>query len=110
MALMRATVGMYRDPATAQLLSGLVAAMARSNRIAHAFRSGFVAHWRKAMTEVLRRAVSRGELPDDTSIPLALDMLSGPLFYRYLMLGKSIDLRFAGDVVATVLAGLTAAR
>src|SRR4051794_36543721 len=36
--VMRASVGMYRDPATQMLLSGLVAAMARSPRIARAVR------------------------------------------------------------------------
>ena len=106
LALMRATTAMYRDPATAALLSGLVAAMARSEVVAGAVRSGFVARWRDVMRAVLRRGVARGELRADVSVDVALDLLSGPPFYRYLMLGVQIDERFMRAVVATVLRGL----
>ena len=41
--LMAAHRRMYADPASGQLLSGIVAAMARSEAIAHAVRGGFVA-------------------------------------------------------------------
>src|SRR5689334_5908035 len=40
--MMRNTLDMYRDPASGALLSGLVAAMARSELIARTIRSGFV--------------------------------------------------------------------
>jgi AcrR family transcriptional regulator len=106
LALMRATTAMYRDPATAALLSGLVAAMARSEVVAEAVRSGFVARWREVMRAVLRRAVARGELRADLNAEVAMDLLSGPLFYRYLMRGVPIDERFVRAVVGTVLRGL----
>jgi AcrR family transcriptional regulator len=103
LALMRRSTAMYRDPATAALLSGLVAAMARSAPIADAVRSGFVARWREVMGGVLRRAVARGALRADADVELALDLLSGPAFYRYLLLGRPIDDAYAGAVVAAVL-------
>lgn len=106
LALMAATTAMYRDPATGQLLSGLVAAMARSRRVAEAVRQGFVARFREAMQTVLRRAARRGELRRGLDVELALEMLSGPSFYRFLMLGKPVDERFARAVTATVLRGL----
>lgn len=108
LALMRVTTAMYRDAATGLLLSGLVAAMARSDRVADAVRSGFVAVWRDATRIVLRRATATGELRANIDIDLALDLLSGPLFYRYLMLGQPIDERFTKAVVVTVLRGLAA--
>ena len=49
MALMRRILAMYADPATGLLLSGLVAAKARSAPIAAAVREGFVATWRHAV-------------------------------------------------------------
>src|SRR5438128_3514597 len=52
--VMRASLGMYRDPASKGLLSGLVAAMARSERIAQAVRSGFLAARREAILQVLK--------------------------------------------------------
>ena len=106
--LMRLTTGMYRDPATGLLLSGLVAAMARSEEVAAAVRSGFVKVWHEAARAVLRRAAARGELQAGVDTELALDLFSGPLFYRYLMMGRQIDERFTRAVVSTVLRGLTA--
>jgi AcrR family transcriptional regulator len=106
LALMRATMAMYRDPASGALLSGLVAAMARSERVADAVRSGFVARWRDVMRVVLRRAAARGELRANADVEVAIDLLSGPPFYRYLMLGLPIDEPFTRAVVGTVLRGL----
>ena len=103
MALMRAALGMYADPASGLLLSGLVAAMARSERIAHAVRTGFDATWRAAVRQVLERAVARGELRAETDIRLATDVVAGPLFYRYLMSGGPVGEPLARDVVAVVL-------
>lgn len=106
--LMRVTTGMYRDPATGLLLSGLVAAMARSEQVAAAVRGGFVEAWRGAARAVLQRAAARGELPAALDTELALDLFSGPLLYRYLMRGREVDERFTRAVVATVLRGLPA--
>ena len=101
--LLRVALAMYADPATGALLSGLVAAMARSARIAHAIRSGFDAVWRDAMRRVLERGVARGDLREGLDVDLATDMLSAPLFYRYLQTGGPVDERLARDVVAAVL-------
>lgn len=105
-ALMHAAAVMYRDPATSALLSGLVAAMARHAAVADAVRSGFVAVWRDRMRDVLRRGLRRGELRRGLDVELALDLLAGPPFYRFLMLGLPIDDRFVRAVTATVLRGL----
>lgn len=110
MALMRSTLRMYADPATSALLSGLVAAMARSEPIARAVRTGFVGMRREALRRVLRRAVERGELGPDTDLELALDLLSGPLLYRYLISGEEVDERLAQGVVDAVLRAFAAGR
>lgn len=103
--LMQQAVGMYRDPASLALLSGLVAAMARSTLIAEAVRTGFVASWRDAVRGVLTRGVRRGELRADTDVELALDLLGGPPFYRFLITGTAIDERLARSLVQAVLRG-----
>jgi AcrR family transcriptional regulator len=104
--MMRDSVAMYRDPATKGLLSGLVAAMARSERIAQAVRSGFLAARRAAFRQVLERGVARGELQEGLDFELALDLLSGPLVFRMLFTGGRIDERLTRDVVEVVLRGL----
>lgn len=102
-SVMRGTLGMYQDPASAALLSGLVAAMARSDVIAEAVRSGFVATRRGAMRTVLTRGMVRGDLRADLDVELTIDMLSGPLLVRLLVTGAPIDERLATSVVDMVL-------
>ena len=104
--LMRVTQGMYGDPATPMLLSGLVAAMARSDRIARTVRSSFVGSWRSAMRAVLSRGIARGDLRSTVGLDLALDLLAGPPFHRALIGGRRIDERFMRNVIEVVLRGL----
>jgi AcrR family transcriptional regulator len=104
--LMRSTVAMYRDPATSELLSGLVAAMARSEPIARAVRSGFHGTRRDALRRVLERGVARGELREGLDLELVLDLLGGPLLYRALITGGPIDERVSRAVIQIVLRGL----
>lgn len=104
--LMRVAQAMYADPSTPMLLSGLVAAMARSATIADAVRSSFVARWRSATRAVLSRGIARGELARDTDLDLALDLLGGPAFHRTLIGGERIDDAFMRAVTGVVLRGL----
>ncbi|MCP3139766.1 TetR/AcrR family transcriptional regulator [Pyxidicoccus xibeiensis] len=104
-AMMRDARGMYKDPATRALLSGLVAAMAHSERIAQVVRGGFIAARREALRQVLNRGVERGELRKGLDLDLALDLLGGPLFYRFLITGGPVDERLTRGVVETVLRG-----
>ncbi|HET7462337.1 MAG TPA: TetR/AcrR family transcriptional regulator [Longimicrobium sp.] len=103
LGLMRVALGMYGDPASHVLLSGLVAAMARSPAIAHAMRSGFDAEWRAALRQVLERGVARGELRPGLDLELATDVVSGPFFYRYLMSGGPVDEPSANALVEVVI-------
>ena len=103
--LMRQAVSMYRDPASMALLSGLVAAMARNAPIADAVRTGFIATWRDAVQLVLLRGIARGDLRLNTDVDLALDLLGGPPFYRFLTRDTAIDDALAQGLVGVVLRG-----
>jgi hypothetical protein len=100
---MRVALAMYGDPASHVLLSGLVAAMARSPAIARAMRTGFDGAWRQAVGQVLRRGIGRGELRADMGVEMATDVVSGPFFYRYLMSGGPVDERSARELVEVAL-------
>ena len=104
--IMGTTLKMYQDPATLALLSGLVAAMARSEMIATAMRSGFVATWRDAVRTLLERGMARGDVRRDTDVQLAIDMLAAPMFYRFLITGAAIDEPLVRDVVELVMRAL----
>ncbi len=60
----------------------------------------------RPIVEVLERAVSRGEIDGTVDPKAVLALLVGPLFYRRLMSGESIDSDLVSDVVDTVLKGL----
>lgn len=57
---------------------------------------------------VFVRAVERGELPEDTDPGFLLEVLSGSLYFHWLMLGRPMDDEFLDRVAAFVLAGATA--
>ena len=107
MAVMLGNLRLYRDPASGALLSGLVAAMARSEPIARAMREGFVGTRHDALRGVLARGVARGELPADADPDLAVELLNGPLFYRFLISGGPVDEAMVRAVVHAVLRGLS---
>ena len=103
LVLMRATMRMYQDPSTPPLLSGLIAAMARSPLIADRIRTGFVGMRRDAMRQVIRRGIRRRELSKATDIELALDLLAGAMLWRSLMSGEPIDESFTRGIVQAVV-------
>lgn len=108
LAVMRGTATMYRDPATSALLSGLVAAIARSDRIAAAVRCGFVAARRASLRGVLERWRERGELRPDVDVEIVMDMLNGPLFYRFLLRGETVSEQVVDAILDMLLRGIRA--
>jgi len=108
LAVMRDTVRLYADPATAGLLSGLVAAMARSPVIARAVRNGFVAAWSDTVRRVIENGIARGDLRRGIDIDLAIDLLGGCFANRALVTGRPIDDRMARALVDAALRGFGA--
>lgn len=108
-ALFKELLGMYSDPRSAAMLSSLVSAMARSEPIAKALRSGFISARRQALREALMRASGRGDLRRDVDLELVVDLLSGPLFYRFLVTGQPVDDGYTRRLVDTLLQGISVA-
>lgn len=106
LALMTQAVALYRGP-TGRIMPGLIAAMAADEGVAQAVRTRFLTGRRAALAAVLERSVARGELAPGVDIPLALDFLGGPLFYRLLVTGGPLDDDFAAGVVGVLLRGVT---
>jgi Tetracyclin repressor-like, C-terminal domain len=78
----------------------------------------FAAEYRERLVEprrdqgraVFRRAIERGEIPPDTKIEVALDLLYGPLYHRLLHGHAPLNDRFVRDVVDMALAGIQPGR
>ena len=107
LVLMREAVELYRGSLAARLMPTLIGAMAQKPELARAFRDGFLAGRRAALSEVLRRGVERGDLRPELDVELALDVLGGPLFYRLLVTGGPIDEQLAAGVADLILRGFS---
>jgi len=105
LALMRDAVEVYGHAPAARAMPSLIAAMNRDPALARATREGFLAARRNALRQVIERAIERGDLRPELDIELALDVLSGPLFYRLLVTGGPIDEQLARGVVDLLLRG-----
>jgi len=57
---------------------------------------------------VLRRAIDRGELPADTDIEIALDLITGPVIMRVFIMGEPLDADYSERLIDAVLRTLQA--
>jgi AcrR family transcriptional regulator len=105
LALMREAVELYRGSLPGQLMPNLVSAMAERPELASVVREGFLIRRRRALSEVVRRGVERGDLRPDVDLELVLDTLGGPLFYRLLITGGPLDEQLAEGVTELILRG-----
>ncbi len=74
--------------------------------LAETLRSRWLEPRRDASTAVLRRAVERSEIRDDTDIAVVLDQLYAPLYYRLTMQHEPLTADLADKLVHTLLEGL----
>lgn len=92
-------------PPVGDVLPHLLAVAATSPE----FRSellAFVRSRRGPVRALLEAAVVRGDLPGDVDVDRVIDLMSGPLFYRMLILGEPIDPALVDLTVGNVLSGL----
>jgi len=73
---------------------------------ARQYRARFVEPRRDQARAIFRRAIERGEIPADTKIEVALDLLYGPVYHRLLHGHAPLNDRFVRDVIDTVLDGI----
>ncbi|MGL5808874.1 MAG: TetR/AcrR family transcriptional regulator [Nocardioides sp.] len=87
-------------------LTAFLAAADRDPAVRETYRA-FVHRQRQDVQTVLAAAIASGELPADTDLELAVDLLAAPAFYRRLVMGEPSDTPgYIERVVDTVLAGL----
>ncbi len=90
----------------APLMTALIDAAARDPAFAALHRAE--ATTRHGVTlAVIRRGISRGELPPGTKPADVLDLLAGPILYRRWMTSTTVTRGFVTRVVDVVLAGFT---
>jgi hypothetical protein len=80
--MLAVTARALRHPVASQIIPDLLAEAARNPEIAEALRTALRDTMFAIAEAVVHAAVERGDLPDDTSLPLAVDLLAGPLYWR----------------------------
>ncbi|NBD28177.1 TetR/AcrR family transcriptional regulator [Paenibacillus glycinis] len=73
-----------------------------------AFRMHYIQPRRSEAMLLLNRGSQRGELKANLSLALGVDLLYGPLFYRLLVTGESLDHEGVKGIVALAFNGLRA--
>lgn len=104
LSLMHDAVRLYTTSVAAPALRGVTTEMANNPELRETIRERFLTARRAALRKVLERGVARGELVQSIDYELALDLLGGPLFYRFLITGGPIDAQLAHGVVDVVMA------
>ena len=84
-ATMQALLGWLTHPLFSRILPDLVAEAARNREMAESARVNIGGPRREVGEAMLRRAITRGELPEDLDMELALDALAAPIYWRLVV-------------------------
>ena len=110
LALLRPWARLASSRPYGRVIAGLLTQAQTNPEFAVEYRSRFVEPRRGQAREAFRRSIERGEIPGDTKVEVAIDMLYGPLYHRLLHGHAPLNDRFVRDVVETVVDGLTHGR
>jgi AcrR family transcriptional regulator len=64
---------------------------------------------RAKAAELFERALRRGELPPDTDITVAMDLLAGPLYWRQAVMQVPVDDAYCDQLAAAIVAAISSA-
>jgi AcrR family transcriptional regulator len=105
--LSEAVLAVARDRNAALLMPRLLSEVAQDPEMHAVFSDWLVEPRREVLRTVLRRAIERGELRPDADLELLIDMLVGPVIYRFIIAGG--DMGAAAEYAPRVLAAVEAA-
>jgi AcrR family transcriptional regulator len=90
-----------------RVIAALLTRSQSDPEFAEAYRARFVQPRRDEGRLVFVRAIERHEIPADTDIEAAVDLLYGPFYHRLLHGHAALTDRFARTIVAYVVAGVS---
>lgn len=106
--LVRNAVTLFSHTSAGPLMRSLAADAQSQPEIADALREQWLGPRRAAAAALIREGMASGELRPDLDVPVALDLLFGPVYYRLLFTHEPLDDEFARRSVRDVMAGLRA--
>jgi AcrR family transcriptional regulator len=108
LGLLRPWVRLAGSRPYGRVLAALLTEVQTDPEFAREYRARFLEPRRDQARAVFRRAIERGEIPADTNIEVALDLLYGPVYHRLLHGHAPLSERFVRDLVDTALGGIAA--
>ncbi len=100
--LLNRAVEILRSTLMGRVMQGLVSDLATEPELARAFRERVVAFRVSELRRLVDRGIERGELRPDTDVELLHELLFGPVYYRLLLSGGTLDNRLAERIVDAV--------
>ncbi|KOG56161.1 TetR family transcriptional regulator [Streptomyces griseoflavus] len=97
-----------RHPMAAQIIPDLLAEAARSPEIAEALRTALLDSQQGVAAAMVARAVERGELRPGVDARLALDLMTGPLYWRLLVVRDELPKGYLDELALAVGSALEA--
>jgi AcrR family transcriptional regulator len=90
-----------------EIMAELIGQAQADPALADTLRSHWVEPRRTATAAVLERAVARGDVRSDIDIPVVMDQLYAPVYYRLMLGHEPLDDGLAVVLVRTTLDGIT---
>ncbi|MFF1375706.1 TetR/AcrR family transcriptional regulator [Streptomyces sp. NPDC058308] len=97
-----------RHPVASQVVPDLQAEAARNPEIAQALQKALREGQYGVASGIVRAAVERGEMREGADEDLALDLVSGPLYWRSVVVRAELPKGYVGRLAAATAAGLRA--
>jgi AcrR family transcriptional regulator len=86
-------------------MQALASRIATDRELARVYREQVVEPRREQLRPVIERGIARGDLRADTDVRLVHELLIGPVFYRLLFSGGTIDRKLSTRLADAILDG-----
>ena len=97
-------LGVLRSP-RGRIVAALLAGGQSDPELLTAFRERFLRPRREEAYKTLRRAIERGELPENLDLDVVLDTLYGAIYMRFLIRHDELSENYIREVCSLVLGG-----
>ena len=91
LSYLQSAVNTMKNPTVAPILPHLYSEMSTNSHVGSLIRAILQPAKRERTDEILDRAIARKELSPQIDRDSAADLMAGPLYWRTIVLGKSID-------------------
>lgn len=91
-----------------RIVAALIGGGQSDPELIEAFRDRFMMPRRQEAYGILRRGITRGELPENLDLDLALDTLYGSLYMRFLIRQTGLTEDYVDEVISLVMDGAAA--